>query len=79
MDKQLILADLKAAGGNKTEVFDHLRGWLDIENTPQLDELYKIIDEAPGQWNMKNPNTVMAQMRRVFGEPPPGFDTSPYE
>ena len=47
MDKQLILADLKAAGGNKTEVFDHLRGWLDIENTPGLSpnssEFLKII------------------------------------
>ncbi len=47
------LVELVRHGGDKTRCFNHIRGWLDIEGTPQLDELREIIDKAPGQWGMK--------------------------
>ncbi len=52
MDEKQILRELAAQGGNKTRYFNHLRGWLDIEGTAELDELYRIVDGAPGKWNM---------------------------
>ncbi len=51
MDKKQVLEELAQFGGDKTEYFRHISGWLDLDDA-ELEAFRKIVDEAPGKWNM---------------------------
>ena len=57
-NEQQVYEKLSQWGGDKTRTLNWYRKWYPIEGTDRLDELYRIIDSGPGQWNMQHESLI---------------------